>query len=160
MTEWHEAESIFLLNMSPSGLLCGIRDGRRGQGCKCAPSNKQRSSEGGIGTSWDSRLGHLYWPIKFDQIYSGDQFWLIYVYLGWLLRSRACIAYHPCHWLDDIVLYLEWGQKTIWCLGQRANTLLPFLEVFYFSHFSLSKNKIFFLMEKLPLKNNPFSLFN
>lgn len=55
MTEWHEAESIFLLNMSPSGLLCGIRDGRRGQGCKCAPSNKQRSSEGGTGTSWDSR---------------------------------------------------------------------------------------------------------
>lgn len=41
--------------MPPSGLLCGIRDGWRGQGCTCAPSNKQRSSEGGVGTSWDSR---------------------------------------------------------------------------------------------------------
>ena len=41
--------------MPPSGLLCGIRDGQRGQGCTCAPSNKQRSSEGGVGTFWDSR---------------------------------------------------------------------------------------------------------
>lgn len=41
--------------MPPSGLLCGIRDGQRGQGCTCAPSNKQRSSEGGVGAFWDSR---------------------------------------------------------------------------------------------------------